>query len=150
MLLARMMLCDGHFPQKRSFQAYVRIQVCIWNEKSCCRAQCNALTQQQELLLTRAFNKQLQTKRLEGLRRQKRLGTPGCSRSVNAQHGASYPRLPATKIHRTLAQSTSHGFFSPPSFLWRKVKVSPVPTDAFLPSQVRGGCTFLGAANQGG
>lgn len=36
------------------------------------------------------------------------------------------------------------GFFSPLSFLWRKVKVSPVPTDTLLPSRVRGAALSLG------
>lgn len=48
----RRMLCDGRFPQMWDFQAPFGIQTSVRNAKLCCRARCNALTQQQRLLLT--------------------------------------------------------------------------------------------------
>lgn len=111
------MLCDGHFPQMWGFQAPFRIQASVGNEKSCCRAQCNALTRQQRLLLTRAFNKWLQMKWLEGkgLRGDKRTQHPsplwGCHCLAQSLPCVSLPWSENTPYTGTLYLSYCFGFF---------------------------------------
>lgn len=116
-LQARTMVCDSFFPWMRCFQMG-QIWASIRNQKSCCRARCNALKQHQDLLLTQAFNKrqmkQLKWKRLRG---KEELCVPACSRDItgflssisllwdkNTQCAGSFLMLCAAKLSAFLGQ----------------------------------------------
>lgn len=76
------MVCDSCFPWMRCFQMG-QIWASMRNQKSCCRARCNALKQQQELLLTQAFNKwQMKELKWKRLRGKEKLCISACSKGV--------------------------------------------------------------------
>lgn len=105
------------------FQAPSRIQASVRNAKLCCRAWCNTLTQQQRLLLTRAFNKWLQMKWLEGKRLRGDKGTQhpsplwGCHCLAQSLPHVSLPWSENTLYTGTLYLSCCFFFPPPLSFL---------------------------------